>query len=73
MNEISWTDYNNQSCLAIGWYSVLFSWDSEEGSFVQANYFDGDSFEEILPIFSISSVPFATKEDAEEWGAANDS
>jgi len=72
MVQVTWTEYSNESPLAEGWYAVHFSWDAGEGSFIKPNYFDGEHFEESLPTISVSSMPFATKEEAEEWGSSHD-
>ena len=72
MKPVIWIEYSIESSLTEGWYAVHLSWDAEEGSFIQPNYFDGESFEESLPIIAVSSVSFATKEDAEEWGNSCD-
>ena len=54
-----------------GWYAIHYSWDAEEGSFVDTNYFNGGEWVESYPIIQFA-WPFSTKEDAADWADKHD-
>jgi len=58
--------------MMVGWYATIHSWDAEEGTFPGANYWDGEKWNERLPIFGWSPHPFDTEAAALAWAYEND-
>lgn len=56
----------------VGWYAVLLCWDAEEGSFPDANHWNGAKWEVDDPVSSVSLRKFDTKKDAYDWAYAHD-
>lgn len=54
-----------------GWYAVHYCWDGNEGSFVGAARFDGNSWKESLPVIAFAGK-FINESGALEWASNND-
>ena len=55
-----------------GWYAIHWGFDPQEGSFIEAAYYDGNTFDSDLPVIQASSEPFNEESKALEWAEAND-
>ncbi len=55
-----------------GWYATESCWDTAEGIFPGANYWNGVEWDEQVPILSRSPWPFDTRSEAMEWARAHD-
>jgi hypothetical protein len=57
-----------------GWYAVMYGWDSDEGTFVNSRFWNGEKWDDLnnLPIFMWSPQPFDDFEAADKWAADND-
>lgn len=66
-----WGRYNDPK--ERGWYAVHYSWDSNEGSFINVLFSDGVKwvYDISLPIFEICG-PFVGEEEAKSWANKND-
>ena len=62
----AWTD---KEPTKKGWYAVMYSWDSDEGTFVTSRYWTGGKWADLinLPIFMWSPEPFDDFETADIW------
>lgn len=72
MKEPQWENFTHDHNLVEGWYAIHYGWDPEEGSFVQALYFDGKVFSENLPVIDISNTDFENEHLAGLWADNND-
>lgn len=55
-----------------GWYAILICWESNEGFFPGAAYWNGEIFTTDLPVSNFVDIAFLTKEEAEEFAEDND-
>jgi len=67
--ESAWT-YDKP--LSPGWYAVVKCWEPSEGYFPDANFWDGQSWQERQPILQRSPVSFDTQVAARAWADAHD-
>lgn len=54
-----------------GWYAVHYSWDSQEGSFLDYAKLDNGEWASFLPIMEVAG-PFSSKQKAVEWAEKHD-
>ncbi|MBK8184835.1 MAG: hypothetical protein IPK63_18910 [Candidatus Competibacteraceae bacterium] len=54
-----------------GWYATLHCWDPSEGFFPGADYWDGETWSDDLPIREWAG-PFETEDYADKWAWDND-
>jgi hypothetical protein len=55
-----------------GWYATIHCWDTHEGQFPSAHYWDGVAWDAVLPFSRRSPQPFAVKEQAKAWAEQHD-
>ncbi len=57
---------------AKGWHGTLHSWDSQEGFFPGASFWDGEKFATTLPVCHFIDKVFDCENDAELFANDND-
>ncbi len=64
---IKWSDWiHNAKPNNAGYYTINYCWDIDEGSFCEVSYWNGNKWNDELPISKYAG-PFENKELAESW------
>lgn len=72
MDKREWLGIDDAAPLKVGWYPTVHCWDSYEGMFPNATYWDGAAWKTDLPIFQWICQRFEEGEPARELAYAND-